>query len=152
MNIIFLDIDGCLNRLGKLSEGRTMKKTPEGYVGIDPELVTRLKKIVKATNAYIVLSSTWRLSGTWREDLKEQGFDLHILDRTPRLTKEIRGAEINQWMSTWISNKKNPDIDRYAIIDDDSDMLPGQMKNFFKCDYRYGLTEGVAKKVITHLS
>lgn len=148
MNIIFLDIDGVLNRLGEPEQGRTMRKTPEGYVGIDPELVERLKKIVKAIPVYIVLSSTWRLSPTWREDLKEQGFDLYVLDRTPRIPKEIRGVEINEWIRNW----KSPDIEKYAILDDDSDMMPGQMRNFFKCDYRYGLTDKIMRKVIKHFS
>ena len=52
--IIFLDIDNVLNN------DKTEEKTPIGFVGIDDYLVERLAQIVKATNAKIVLVSTWK--------------------------------------------------------------------------------------------
>lgn len=52
--IIFLDIDNVLNN------DKTEEKTPIGFVGIDDYLVGRLAQIVKATNAKIVLISTWK--------------------------------------------------------------------------------------------
>lgn len=52
--IIFLDIDNVLNN------DDTGEKTPTGFVGIDDYLVERLAEIVKATNAKIVLVSTWK--------------------------------------------------------------------------------------------
>ena len=47
--IIFLDIDGVLNR--------TKHAT---HIRLDPELVARLKRVVETTNATIVLSTFWR--------------------------------------------------------------------------------------------
>ena len=47
--VIFLDIDGVLN-----DEGKNLKRG----VYIDEEMTARLKKIVEATGAQIVLSSS----------------------------------------------------------------------------------------------
>jgi len=55
MKVIFLDIDGVLNVI------------PQGhdkYGGIfHPEFVENLRTIIEATDAKIVISSTWRMSG-----------------------------------------------------------------------------------------
>ena len=55
MDVIFLDIDGVLNCTGKKTE-----LTPEGYNGIEDELIENVREIVSQTRAEIVLSSSWR--------------------------------------------------------------------------------------------
>lgn len=57
MKIIFLDVDGCLN-------WDHTKARCNGFLGIDKIRVKRLARIVEATGAVIVLTSTW---GTWFE-------------------------------------------------------------------------------------
>ena len=56
MRIIFLDIDGVLNRTGY---------HPGQSVGlrswIEPELASRLSTVIDATSAAVVLSSDWRV-------------------------------------------------------------------------------------------
>ena len=52
--IIFLDIDGVLN-----SETYDKNRTAGA---IDPECAKRLNRIIKETNADIVISSSWKLS------------------------------------------------------------------------------------------
>ena len=75
MKVIFLDVDGVLNC-------QSSKARFRGYIGIDNDKVKRLRDIVKATNAKIVLTSTWKLF--WERDplLKdEQHEDGNYLDR-----------------------------------------------------------------------
>ena len=62
------------------------------------------------------------------------------------LSEGVRGHEIQEWLD------KHPEVTRYAILDDDSDMLPEQMPNFFKTTFQNGLIEDIAKKVTEHLN
>lgn len=55
VNVIALDIDGVLNN------DFTAELTPnQFFVGIDDYLVEKLSRIVNATNAEIILTSTWK--------------------------------------------------------------------------------------------
>ena len=53
MKVIFLDIDGVLNC-------RSSKSRCGCYIGIDNDKVKRLRQIVEATGAEIVLCSSWK--------------------------------------------------------------------------------------------
>ena len=64
MKVIFLDIDGVLN------EDTTPTRTQSCALFIDQEKLLRLKRIIDATQAKIVLSSTWRYD---RDDPKCNG-------------------------------------------------------------------------------
>lgn len=64
MKIIFLDIDGVLNR------GSTVEKTPAGFVGIDKELIEKLSKFVKKTKSRVVLTSSWK--SMWENNEADQ--------------------------------------------------------------------------------
>jgi len=147
--IIFLDVDGVLNRLGTPTEGRTTT-TWNGFIGMEPELVQRFNTLVKELGVGVVLSSTWRLSKTWREDMKGNGLDMEFIDRTKDLynagktARLPRGAEIQEWLD------RHPEVERYAIIDDDSDMLPEQP--FFQTNYAFGLTEDIAQSIKKHFN
>lgn len=152
--IIFLDIDGVLNRLGTPQQGRTTEKW-EGLIGMEPELVTRFNRLVRETEAKVVLSSTWRLSKTWREDMRQNGLDFEFLDRTPHLHAGEgptyrhleRGAEVEHWLCEYLST--GAPVQKYAIIDDDSDFMPGQP--LFQTSYESGLTKEIADAVAIHL-
>ena len=54
MKVVFLDIDGVLN------DDTTPSRTKSRLIFVDREKLLRLKRIVAATGAKIVLSSTWR--------------------------------------------------------------------------------------------
>lgn len=157
MKIIFLDIDGVLNRLGTPMQGRTTTKW-EGLIGMEPELVERMNALVARTGALVVLSSTWRLSKTWREDMRQNGLTFEFLDRTPYLqTGEgesfhhlERGEEIDAWICEYLTQDRERQLDAYAIIDDDSDMLPSQP--LFKTGYEKGLTQEIADAIAAHLA
>ena len=55
MKLIFLDVDGVLNRV------QTKTQAPSGCTGIETELVKNLAKIVNETNALIILTSDWKV-------------------------------------------------------------------------------------------
>lgn len=70
MKIIFLDIDGVLNskkfyeRRHRCHEKGIPFAVNWPFSDIDPDSVDILNKVIKATNARIVMSSTWRLGET----------------------------------------------------------------------------------------
>lgn len=116
MKVIFLDIDGVLNY-------RTCKaRCPNcsTLIGIEDSRVERLAKIVKATNAELVLTSTWKIN--WLREEDELGiyldkqlakYRLHIIDFT----------EDDGW-NRWSGIKDYLDrfskiIESYVILDDE---------------------------------
>lgn len=141
--IIFLDVDGVLNKLGSVEHGRTGVDPKIGFIGTEPELVSRLNTIVARTGAHVVLSSAWRKSKRLRKRLIEVG--IKFVDITPSLGG-IRGDEIKKWL------EGHPKVKRYAILDDDTDMLEEQMGNFFHVQNAVGLTEETAQLVVKHLA
>lgn len=117
MKICFLDCDGVLNcGYSPRSFGR--------FVGCDDDKLERLKKIIDATGAKIVLSSTWRLDKS--KDLIHangiydylidnlQRYGLEIYDVTENLSRynDRRGTEINTWLD------KHDDVTDWVVLDD----------------------------------
>lgn len=161
IKIIFLDCDGVLN--DELTEDRC-----NGYIGLEAEYLNNLKKIVDATGAEIVLSSTWRLSQTHSgrlivgmyEYLEKRLLEigLKIKDITPDMNGNRRGYEIIEW----INNNK---VDRFVVLDDcfyigfDKDIIVDHwVETSFYCDYintetkRGGLQEDNVRRAITILN
>ena len=116
MKVIFLDIDGVLNY-------RTCKaRCPncQSLIGIEDSRVERLAKIVEATNAELVLTSTWKLNWINKED--EQGiylakqlarYRLHIIDST-------KDDGWNRWSGIKdYLDKHSECIESYVILDDE---------------------------------
>lgn len=136
MKILFLDVDGVLNSW----------KTGGRYA-LKRSCLRRLQKIIEETECKVVLSSTWRRDEyalkRLKRVLKYRG--LEILDKTIYIPSGPRGLEIQEWI-------KRNDVKRYAILDDDSDMLEEQLKNFFQTDGDYGLTDTITYRVIYHLT
>lgn len=138
--IIFLDIDGVMNSINE------RKLHPEDFgkmYGIDPKPVAILNDLVEKTGAEIVLSSTWRLDENYKEVMREAG--INVIGRTPYLGGQIRGEEIDLWLK-----EHGSDVDLYAIIDDDSDMLPHQ-PHFLTSGFEWGLTQEIADRIFLHL-
>lgn len=136
MKVIFLDVDGVLNSNGERGVRR-------GTNGLDPVLVRRYLNLAAATNAFTVISSTWRLSADTREMLEAAG--IHSIGSTPDFRSySERAEEIEEWL------RLHPKVTAYAILDDDAMMLPHQP--FFHCDYREGLTDEVVWRVIQHFA
>lgn len=141
MRVLFVDIDGVLNT----------NRTPVQMDGswllmMDPEKVFLLNNLVDKHGFQVVLSSAWRHKDDWREEMRANGLLFTFLDRTPTdFNLMSRGEEIQAWLDT------HPEVERYAIIDDDRDMLPSQLPNFFKTLCTRGLTPEIAEAVEKHL-
>lgn len=119
--VLFLDVDGTLNSALFLQENPGVFDCVDEAEALDPVAVARLEQVLLRTGAVIVVSSAWRLFHTVEQI---QGF-LHrrgapsarVIGGTPRLTG-YRGEEIKAYL------KEHPEITRFAIVDDDSDMEP----------------------------
>ena len=134
--VVFLDIDGVLN--SKSTDMRVL----------DCKTVTLLRQIVEKHQAVIVITSVWR-KFNWPERIlrafSQAGWENPpIIDKTPVLFT-IRGEEIKSWLS-------QNQVESFVIIDDDSDMLSEQLKNFVRCNTRFGLTKKQIKIVDKILS
>lgn len=143
MKVIFLDMDGVLNSIkyynkrrmdreinGPFCDRYGNEKLPRHAMEIDPEAMALLKEFVEPNNITLVISSTWRKLFSV-EQMKEL-FALRGWDNAPIIGKTqsynssyCRGHEINGWLS------ENPDVEKFAIIDDDSDMTEDQKRNNF---------------------
>lgn len=136
MKVLFLDVDGVLNTF-----------TAGGLYALTRSKLRLLEQIVKDTGCEIVLSSTWRKDQyAFRKLVKKLAYrDLNIAGTTPVLWNVPRGEEIDAWL------KEHSETTRYAILDDNSDMLDHQLRNFFQTDGDYGLTRTIAYRVIHHL-
>jgi hypothetical protein len=157
MKVLFLDYDGVLNRFDQSSRYATpVVMKGEILTQAEPELVYRLNLVVDRTDAEIVLSSSWRHQPDWREALAASGVVKPLLDRTPRYSDHhkygiahdqlCRGHNIQDWLDA------HPDVERYAILDDSSDMLASQLLNFFRTDTATGLTQEIADAIERHLA
>ena len=116
MRVLFLDIDGVLNRTGY---------APSASVGlrswIEPDLARRLDDVIRQTGARIVLSSDWRHGRdleTLQAELLAAGIE-SPLDGTTPLLGGPRWNEIQTWMTA-----HEIGADSIAIIDDFHDMAP----------------------------
>jgi len=103
-------------------------------------------------NAYdykICISSVWKNHfknpSKWNNALINLGFNEDIFVGITGNRKECRGEEIKDWLD------KHEDIESYAIIDDDSDMLEEQMKSFFHVDGYYGLSPNTLYRIGRHM-
>ncbi len=135
--VLFLDVDGVLNRCGK------------SHQGIEDDKLALLRRIIIETECRIVLSSTWRL---FERNLQRIKKEIELHDVTPDLSERTgaiyiskqRGDEIQAWLDT------NP-ADCFCILDDDADM--GELlPHLVKTDSFTGLTPDLACEVINRLS
>ena len=155
--IIFLDIDGVLNVI------------PQGFdkygSKFHKHFENNLKYLVEKTEAKIVISSTWRMSGLIAMQNMWLDRDLagEVIDVTPTArymeSYEIDGFERGYEIQHWLD--RNP-TKCYVIIDDDTDMLDVQLNNFVRTsenpshadciDIGYGLTKICTERAIAILN
>lgn len=162
--IIFLDIDGVMNVC-------TRERDVYGSL-FHKQFNDNLRRVIDSTGAKIVISSSWRHSGlkAMQDMWKNRGLAGEVVDVTPNRSSKYydepnfknlpfherleRGFEIQDWMD------KNP-VEKFAIADDDTDMLESQMyafvctaDNWHHTDHveGYGLTIECANQLINILN
>lgn len=162
--IIFLDLDGVLNtaRWHEQAKGDQLKDD-YGYT-FDPTAVANLAEIIERTGADIVISSSWKYSGlsTLLDMWSDRALPGRVIDITPDTESDdfllnadlenieflsCKGYEIKEWLS---AHDKN--VSRYAILDDEQEMLPEQQSHFVRTNPEVGITEEDTEKAITILN
>lgn len=138
MNILFLDIDGVLNstRSCVAFKGYPLNFSAEHLGRFDWVAIGLVRKLCEETGAQIVLSSAWRQN--FRAEVVGRELNLPIIDVTPWSSEPetVRGHEIKAWLD------QHPEVNQYAIVDDNSDMLPEQIAggHFVQTNFEDGLT------------
>ena len=143
MNVIFLDIDGVLNCT------KTKTRCPRGYYFVEDVFLERLKRIVDATDAKLILSSDWRLL-KGKEDGQETydallaalaKFGMSVEDHTPDMHYR-RGKEIQAWL------REHPEVSGFVILDDMYFDEPLEAHQVLTDFYDGGLKEEFVDKAI----
>ena len=155
--VLFLDIDGVLNR--------TRAAT---HIRIDEDLVARLKTLLEETGAVIVLSTFWRPFLPYCQYiLHRHGIAADaVIGRTPGISGatsfangscgeqlfsssafddamyQKRHQEIGAWLTA------HPEVTRFAIVDDRPSAADERLAPFFvQCDAACGLTDADAERL-----
>lgn len=152
MKVIFLDIDGVLNSTQYWESIQDEKRTmPEMEFELDPKCIMNLKKIVDATNAKIVVTSTWKRIPEKMNKFERYipQYGLHVYDKTPCYPDAIhRGDEIRQYLE-----KHRSEVDKFILIDDEEYPDFNELTNYLvKTNfYEYGLGQKHVKQAIQML-
>lgn len=127
MKVLFLDVDGVLNR---------------GSGPIEHELANLVNDAVIRAELNVVVSSAWRV---WEGDLNRVRAAIHnVIDRTidGKLHKDYntnRAMEIQEWLG-------RHKVEQFAVLDD----LAIPIENLFRTHEWTGITKVIKKKLIKH--
>ena len=132
--------------LRKLLKTKELDKMEYYKSEMCPMRMDLLNGLCERTNSAVILSASMR-SGWTVEELQEIfnycGATFTIIGKTGHCKERVRGVEILEWLrencQKWFGVHEH-EFYRYAIIDDDSDMLLWQQFNFFKVDNYSGIT------------
>lgn len=149
--VIFLDFDGVLNTEQHQARLAVEGKPTKDAWGplFDPRAVGYLRGILEATDAEVVISSSWRYVhslGSLRTMWSARGLPGEVADTIACGAFYIsRGEEIE----CWLNRHGCPD---YVIIDDVDDFYPSQRRRFIETNPITGLNEADALKAIEILT
>lgn len=175
MKILFLDIDGCLNTHEPLC--------PEALCGrLHGDKVARLNRVLRETDARIVLSSAWRYL-VYRKEMTVRGLDWLLRShgviafRLAGITapdtmmkdemewngkgewplEKERGKQIANWISewngaTWRNELEFPAVARHAVVDDLDLGISAVGHPFVQTDGKVGITDADADRLIELLN
>lgn len=114
---------------------------------IDPEAIALVNRIIDATGAVVVISSSWRHGKSHQRlevPLKRRGFTGKVIDATPLFLKDKesndilvaseRGHEIHDWLS------RHPDVTSFIVLDDNGDMDKVRHR-FIQTDFDHGIQD-----------
>lgn len=163
MKVIFLDIDGVLN--SNFWNETHQLEISNGEL-LEDEKVALLAKIVRETNAAIVLHSAWRFwfNGNLQPIRKEaenliklfKKYNISIYDKTPDLSDDeikrtkkfslIKAKEI----ITWLAGQR--EVESFLVLDD-LDLHDEEITKYqIRTDSAVGLTEKEVELAIRFLS
>ena len=159
--VIFLDIDGVLNsERWYRQSNKDVAKDKYGNA-FDPEAVANLGKIITATGADIVISSSWKFLGlsVMQDMWHDRELPGKVIDITPTVINDemlqhadlediealpkVKGYEVKEWLRLHGKN-----VSSYVIIDDTDDILPEQQEHFVQTMPEVGLSECDAEVAI----
>lgn len=156
MRVVMLDIDGVLNSSAYLLRPDVLDELEAG--AIDPILVARLNRLVAATGAVVVVSSSWRYGRTvdrLREILESRGFIGVVHDKIPDFSKRTesgnlyaspeRGDEIRGWLD------EHPEVTAFVVLDYDSDMAAVRDRHIKTSSHGGGLLDEHVDRAIAML-
>lgn len=149
--VIFLDFDGVLNTEQYQAQLVVDSKPTKDAWGplFDPRAVANLRKILEATDAGIVISSSWRWIhrlGSLRMMWEVRELPGEILDTIPNGAQYIsRGEDIE----CWLDRNGRPG---YVIIDDLDDFFSSQHDRYVETNPIVGITDADAIKAIEILN
>lgn len=167
MKAVFLDIDGVLNCETRWRAGHCVRVNKSPGSMIDPDAVARLTRIVQATRAKVVVSSSWRVLHPHeriQEYLSRFGLpERTVIGATGRLRWPLTMLSTNEWLSNrldvvvprgheiraWLN--AHPGVRRYVVLDDDSDMDLVE-DGFVKTTWKYGLQDEHVERCIEKLN
>jgi hypothetical protein len=140
IRLVFLDVDGVLNsrRFFQKADRNTGLPSGESIDKLCPESMACLNKLLRVTDAKVVLSSVWRFKGDVEhlaKILRASGFRGDLIGMTPDLQDEFPGGL---------------EIESFVILDDDSDMGP-LLPRLVKTKFDDGLTDHEVAKAIAML-
>lgn len=153
MKVIFLDFDGVLNSNAFLralppNDNPNRAEAMTSARMIDPLAVARLQRIVAATGAEVVISSTWRLYRRIHELgalLQGHGFKGWPYDLTPAKFSSLpRATEIDMWLE-----ESDETVTGFVVLDDDR--LAWIEGHTVLTDPEVGLTDADVEKAIAIL-
>lgn len=163
---LFLDFDGVLNTEFYqdllLSQGKQWQDEHGAF--FDPEAVKQLERIIDATQASIVIESSWKYLGLkamqemWHaRQLPGRVIDitsfcasdswLQATDLNETNLAHCKGIEIASWLCDHAAEGA-----RYVIIDDEYVILDSQLPHFIITNPFDGITEEVANRAIAILN
>ena len=145
MKVLFLDVDGVLNRCGKSNQG------------LETDKCDLLADICRIAGCVVVVSSTWRRYPHLMEDrllplFRSRG--IVFAGQTPMLEKPSPGGYVfvasarHEEITAWLSDR--PEVTQYVIVDDDSDADDGTGR-YVKTNSYEGLTQTHADEIIAAL-
>jgi len=148
---IFLDVDGPLNTTRNIKYHHNRRLSTSSYrIHLPPRQLEQLARLVRETDARLILSSSWRLINTAhtkgykspaRENLERQlkQVGLSLSGQTPYIGSQ-RGKEISTWLDHYETyNGYRP---AYVILDDNvSNIVNEHRGHIVYCDPETGLTD-----------
>lgn len=141
MKVIFLDIDGVLVTRNSIKYQHLNFPDETGAM-FGKKAVNNLNKLIRLTNAKIVIISTWRLLHSFdslvsifkQQDVKGKIISTTSVERV-NIEEDIpRGKKIADWL------EEHPEVQQYVIIDDDvkADCIQFHPNNCVETSYKRG--------------